>query len=374
MNNEYRGFYEELRFSDDQKESMKMKLIEQARKQAASTDASPANGNVTQRHPAAKPFRFAAAAAIVGALLLGGGGVAYATGALGGALHFFDEVINGASAQTEVIERIGRPIGASATDDGVTITAEAIMGDRSSYAVIYSIEKEDGSPFDTQTVPGTPYLPYMLEEDPSAFGTFEILGGATGGNGESYFYDADPSDNAIQYIEKRSLMGDANVIGSTLTSGFLGLIHETENGEWESVAEGRWKLSFKVDYEDLSRELDAAGRSVQLPGTDAVVNELRISPISLAIGYTVDEPAILVEESSGQESSERAAESERVLDLGDIVIAMKDGSTVVLHSNMGGSISDNGSNCEQVLFFESLLDVDEVESVSIGGEVFDLAG
>ena len=49
-------------------------------------------------------------------------------------------------AQTEVIDHIGYPIGASDTDNGITVTADAIMADRYSYAVVYSVVRADGSP------------------------------------------------------------------------------------------------------------------------------------------------------------------------------------------------------------------------------------
>lgn len=38
------------------------------------------------------------------------------------------------------------PHRASATSNGVTITADAIMGDTYSYAIVYSIRRDDGSP------------------------------------------------------------------------------------------------------------------------------------------------------------------------------------------------------------------------------------
>lgn len=41
----------------------------------------------------------------------------------------FAGLFGGGPAETEIIDRIGCPIGASATSNGVTITADAIMGD-----------------------------------------------------------------------------------------------------------------------------------------------------------------------------------------------------------------------------------------------------
>ena len=56
-------------------------------------------------------------------------------------------MFGGGPAETEIIDRIGYPIGASATSNGVTITADAIMGDTYSYAIVYSIRQDDGSPW-----------------------------------------------------------------------------------------------------------------------------------------------------------------------------------------------------------------------------------
>ena len=374
MKNEYRDFYDGLRFSDEQKEDIKMKLIEQAGKQAASAGASPAGTETVQRRKAPKPFRFAAAAAIVGAIILGGGGVAYATGTLGNVLHFFDEVINGASAQTEIVEKIGRPVGASASDAGITITAEAILGDRSSYAVIYSIEKDDGSPFVTDAIPGTPYLDYMMDGTPASPDLLSSLTAGSGGSGEAYFYDADPSDNAIQYVEKYSLLGDADIIGATLVAEFDEISRMGEGGEWESVARGSWKLRFKADYEDLSREIDASGMRFKLGEGEATMEELRISPIAISLSYVADEPAVFGDEESGRMSEQMSAEMDRLLDLGTITLTMKDGSTSVVQSNSGGSIADDHVSCQQVLFLEGIVDVDEVASITIGGTVFEIAG
>ena len=38
----------------------------------------------------------------------------------------FLEVFGGSAAQTEIIDKIGYPVGASDTDNGVTITADAV--------------------------------------------------------------------------------------------------------------------------------------------------------------------------------------------------------------------------------------------------------
>ena len=58
----------------------------------------------------------------------------------------FASIFGNSPAQTEIMDRMGVPIGASDTADGVTITADAIIGDTYSYSVVYSIARDDGQP------------------------------------------------------------------------------------------------------------------------------------------------------------------------------------------------------------------------------------
>ena len=110
----------------------------------------------------------------------------------------FASIFGDSPAQTEILDRMGVPIGASDTADGVTITADAIIGDTYSYAVVYSIARDDGQPLAEDLTPlgGTDGpLPLTFDQSDTFVG---MLGGS---HGTAYFYDADPADNAIQYVE-----------------------------------------------------------------------------------------------------------------------------------------------------------------------------
>lgn len=130
MSNRYRDSMDRLHFTQEQKQEMVDRLMEA--------------GPVSSRPPPLRFRRFAAVGAAAAlALSLG---VAGATGALGSAGDAFAGLFGGGPAETEIIDQIGYPIGASATSNGVTITADAIMGDTYSYAIVYSIRRDDGSP------------------------------------------------------------------------------------------------------------------------------------------------------------------------------------------------------------------------------------
>ena len=130
MSNRYRDSMDRLHFTQEQKQEMVDRLME----------AGPVSS-------VRRPLRFRRFAAVgVAAALALSLGVAGATGALGSAGDAFAGLFGGGPAETEIIDRIGYPIGASATSNGVTITADAIMGDTYSYAIVYSIRRDDGSP------------------------------------------------------------------------------------------------------------------------------------------------------------------------------------------------------------------------------------
>ena len=128
----------------------------------------------------------------------------------------FASVLGGAPAQTEILDRMGVPVGASDTHNGVTITADAIIGDAYSYAVVYSIAREDGQPLAEDLEPlGNGVLPLTFDRADTSVG---VTGGS---HGSAYFYDADPSEPSIQYVEK--MTSDVPLEPGTATASFRNL-------------------------------------------------------------------------------------------------------------------------------------------------------
>ena len=60
-------------------------------------------------------------------------------------MEVFSPLFGGAPAQTEIIDKIGYPVGASDTDNGVTVTADAVMGDAYNAVIVYTISRDDGT-------------------------------------------------------------------------------------------------------------------------------------------------------------------------------------------------------------------------------------
>ncbi len=267
-NREYKNAMDALHFSEEAKNRMVDRLLE-----SAEQPEKPAVHRVRR-------FPRIAAVGVAAALVLSIG--AGAAGVLKSASEAFAGVF-GPTADTEVIDEIGRPIGASDTVNGVTVTADAILFDGYNYLISYTLEKEDGSSFGVQTNPDTNLLDLLWEDSTSDVG---IRSG--GFIGSSWFYDENPDDNAIQYVETMSY-DDVVKSGRTAKITLKNLRDFSEGNQRPiSLVDGTWHLKFKLDAENCSKELPA-GQKLTINGKTAVLDKLVLSPIGYNIAYTVDD-------------------------------------------------------------------------------------
>lgn len=400
----YRDGLDGVAFSDDAKARMKSGLRAKMAAQAARTaqaaemaQAAPAEILELKPAPAAEQrrparavsrqrvrghARWAVAAGLVAALVLGGGGVAVATGAISVPLpSAVADLFGGKPADTKIVDKVGRPVGATATSNGVTVTADAIVGDASNIKVLYTIARDDGKPFD------------IPESAKNASGMLTVgfdfpgsqIDGTSGMGGGAYFYDADPTDNKIQYVEEWNVDADGSLIGKTIRVDLRDLKLYSADGDANAgnpnsgdqsanaagagtvLAKGEWKLNFKINYEDSSRTL-GEGVKLNQNGMTATVKQASVSPVGFTIEYTVDGT---IDDSkigsSGMMSDEGNAELEKFFDQ-DYVITMKDGSKIET-SNTGGSSHKQGDKevVKRGFFFDNIIDVDQVASVTVNG-------
>lgn len=343
-NREYKNAMDALHFSEEAKNRMVDRLLE-----SAEQPEKPAVHRVRR-------FPRIAAVGVAAALVLSIG--AGATGVLKSASEAFAGVF-GPTADTEIIDEIGRPIGASDTVNGVTVTADAILFDGYNYLISYTLEKEDGSSFGVKTNPDTNLLDLLWEDSTSDVG---IRSG--GFIGSSWFYDENPDDNAIQYVETMSY-DDVVKSGRTAKITLKNLRDfSEENQKPISLVDGTWHLKFKLDAENCSKELPA-GQKLTINGKTAVLDKLVLSPIGYNIAYTVDDEVRFEDAESGQApASHRDTWKEFT---GEQFITLKDGTTIDLAS--GGSMDpeDGKTYCVRQGTFERILPLEDMASLTIGG-------
>lgn len=357
MNDErsaYREAMEGLRFSDEAKKRMACSLA------TGSESANEARPHTPVRVvQGRKRWRVVAAIAAAAVLVLVVGGGAYATGALMSMANVFDDVFGGPPAKTEVVDKIGRPVGASVSSGGVTVKAEAIIGDRANYVVVFSVSKDDGTAFDVPEASDNGCFPL-------GFGgpSMVRVDGTNGGGGSAYFYDADPTDNALQYVQKLSVgTFDGTVIGKTARVDLRDLMMYGD-GEPRLIAEGAWKMKFVMNYEDTSIDV-AAGQSFDLNGMRATVDSIALSPIAVTVEYTVEGTIRYEEQESGRMSERNVVETERFEV--PIMLTLVDGTTIDASNGASASRVDGElTRCRKATIFDGFVDVDEVVSIKIG--------
>lgn len=351
-NREYKNAMDELHFSEEAKNRMVDRLMERAEQ--------PASRRVRR-------FPRVAAVGIAAALVLSIG--AGASGVLKSASEVFAGVF-GPTADTEIIDQIGRPIGASDTVNGVTVTADAILFDGYNYLISYTLEKEDGSSFDCTKNPDTGLYDLYWKRSDSTIGR-----GVDGASGSSYFYDENPSDNAIQYVETMSY-NDAVQTGDTvkITLGDLCVLN-SENGEPTTIAKGAWRLKFQLEAGNSAVELPA-GQNIDVNGRSASVDTIVLSPIGYHVVYTVDGEATfdtLYDENGEEIPQENGREPAGVCSTWEsyaakLLVTKTDG-TVLDFSDCGGSMDphDGKTVCTRQGTFDTVIPLDDIASVTIGG-------
>ncbi len=352
-NKEYTEAMAGLQFSDEAKARMVQNLLDAQEKATDNVVAMPRGRK--RRLP-----RIAAVGVAAAVVLTVG---ASATGVLKTASEAFQGVF-GPTADTEIIDQIGRPVGASDTSGGVTVTADAIIGDKYHYAITYSIVKDDGTAFDidlTNTV-GNGVLPLTFEESDCTLSGY--LGGTHGG---SYFFDADPADNAIQYVETREI-SNGEVRGHTVRAKFKDLCVYDDEMNRVLLAEGDWSFKFNLDFEDTSVSLPA-GQTFDLNGMTATIDEITLSPLALRVDYTVDSEVQWDENAqSGRQSDHDSEQMNRYFESVQILVNKADGTSLDL-SLAGGSISPEGGKtiCQKGEIFSEIIPLEDIVSVTVQG-------
>ena len=339
MIDEYKEALDELRFSPEAKRRMVQRI-----EVAAVVEPLP---RPTRR---SRALVIAAAAAV---LALAVGCTAYASGMLGRASAPAKET----PATTEVVDGIGRP-DAHASSDGVTVTAEAVMGDRSNYAIVFSIAKDDGTPFEgiRENQDGTLALRFenlatVTVDDAPSRGTV------------SYFFDADPHDNAIQFVKASTIdtHGGTSFVGKDVYVKLHDLLAFDEDGEARTLVEGAWKMDFVADCADLSVDLPA-GQTFAFDEGTATINAIMISPLSLSVDLTIDFPIEVNVIGFDTPQSKR-------LQYLPLTVNMKDGTDIEATRNAGGGVEvrEQTTVTDKSMAFDKILDLDQVKSVTVGG-------
>ena len=173
-------------------------------------------------------------------------------------------------AQTEIVDSIGIPVGASTTVEGYTLTADAVIGDRYNIAIVYTLTREDGEP--------------MPEGVMFADQSNSVQRGSGGG---STSYERSEDGLSLRIVEDwTSSIGflfrrNANVVFENLE------IYDKESDEWTVLVEGKWELNFTIRYKDATVKVPVDDLTViGTEGYEYQIHEIFLSPLGIHMELT----------------------------------------------------------------------------------------
>lgn len=366
--NDYRHALEHISFTDNAKQHMANSIAQSVASSDAATAQSNFNGTRRKpriaRHPVRTVARIAAVTAVL-AIVIGGAGTAMATDVLPLPSDMLSDIFDGPASQTEIIDRIGRPVGASCSNNGVTVTADAIMGDKDMVTIAYTLTFDDPAALKKLSEPG---------ENGTIAGSVDgnvYVDGEHGGQGQSWLIDKNPNDSSIQYFAQFSVESPG-LMGRTVRTHINSLVVPRagkELPEYKKILTGPWDLKFQLNYEDTSVTIPAP-KSVNFNGTKATIQEATVSCVGVSVRYNIDR-SIEHDNNSGKMSQNMEESMDAVGNI-PLIVTFKDGHVedATSHSGYFANKLDNGTtDVHKTWPFSQVCDTDKIASVQIGDTV-----
>ncbi len=264
------------------------------------------------------------------------------------------EVVNGyvsnllaplfGNAQTEIVNKIGKPIGASVTADGYTLTADAVIGDQYNVAIVYTLSRDDGQPIPD----GTHFAQWK---------NGIIWGGSGGGSLSTVKNEDDPSK--LHFVESWSR--ESPLIGRYVSASFGKLEIHSETGEDIPIAAGPWELNYTLRYEDTSVSIPIKNLKVtDADGDTYRIDEAIISPVGLRINGVIFDPQWREEPPFVNFTA---------------AIKTKDGAVMLLEENSSGGGYTQGDKTADFRFgamFEIPIELEDIEALILCGTEYPL--
>ena len=383
----YRETLDALRFTPQQKAAIAEDLL-----------AAAQAGQV--RAPRRKWGRVAAAAILAAALC-----AACASGALQEALSVLASQFGSAPDQQEVIGDLTRPSAASATDNGVTISVDAVMGDGNSLVVLYRMERADGQPVLPQTEETASMSPWnstlMFEANglPELYALNDITfpEGVTP-TGSVEFLDFTFSDTALYFYQFHTLHTQEEIPSTgTVTLTLKNLYtHEhlsvgNPSNEMDRtiidrdipLIDGSWTLTFSLERTypviELANGQTFHAETYQGYPLSGTLHELTLSPLSISLEYTYSTPSWVIDAISQEYYQDPELMENLPLDAwmrSELYylqsaycprLTLKDGTQIPFDDFMNGSADASQDNLfRRTVIFDEVLPLDTVASITIG--------
>ena len=172
-------------------------------------------------------------------------------------------------AQTEIVDEIGVPIGASTSVNGYTLTVDAIIGDRYSVMIAYTLTRDNGQP-----------IPENID--------FQGMGIWASGYRTKILIDE--NDPSVAHFHERNGR-NTPILGRVITTSFENLVIDNGDEEDTIVAEGTWELTFTIRYPDTTEKLPVKSFDVTDKGGNRYkVKKIMLSPMGIHLDLVFYNP------------------------------------------------------------------------------------
>ncbi len=241
------------------------------------------------------------------------------------------------NAQTQIVDGIGIPVGVSATADGYTVTADAIIGDRYNVAIVFTLAREDGQPLPEGRLT-------FRDQEFSAYGS---------GGGYRTAMSPEKGSSRAQFVWCWCSTGP--VIGRYWSTSFSQLEWEGEDGQEQILAEGPWELKFTLRYQDSSVKLPLKNLEVPMPsGSTHIVKKVLLSPVGIYLDMRVKNHQL-----------------EKDLGNFQVTLKLKDGTLLPLEGNYGGRFPEGKTaKASYQTMFEEPVPIENIAALILCGQEF----
>ncbi len=298
---------------------------------------------------------------------------AYSTGITDSVREIFAPILGTNLTQTEIIDDIGHPVDASATVNGITVSAQAVAGDKNNVYIVYSVKTENGEAFNLpegismnnlhfvnshgitenlyfNSIEFSDILNGYFITDATHFILNQYFEGIGSSSGFTKTQPIDGVDNEFQIIEEVTI--DGSLLNRLVKATFTDLGYYDRSTQKSVILfEGTWEFEFRLTYNNTST-VYRIDKDFTLTENPYGITDFSISPLGYRLNYRNNDGLELIDSNS-------------------VSITKKDGTVITnFEGGFGSGVSRNGKDVLGDMHgeFGEIIPPNEMESITINGE------